>query len=346
MTVATGEQKAALLLRSLPADVAESVLAHVEPAFAERLRARLRELEQAPLPSDHLQQALREFNDLLRIAPREISQAPLPTSSLIDVYIPSQGTQVQVESAALSEPPAADPPPPEIAEPAPNEDPLALLVELEVPVLAAALRDEKLPTVVLALSSLPLAKATDVLRQLPPEVRREAALRLGRAANLNVELQRTVARAVVAKSRRLASNPESLDVDARVKKLADLLRNLEREDRKQVLETLNQTDPETGAKVSGLLYVFEDILRIESRSLQALLAEIDMKTLALALKDADEAIQTKVTDNLSSRARELLMEEMGLLSKVSPKQVREAQGQIVQVIQRLDQEDKLVMMES
>jgi flagellar motor switch protein FliG len=346
MTVATGEQKAALLLRSLPADVAESVLAHVEPAFAERLRARLRELEQVPLPADHLQQALREFNDLLRIAPREISQAPPPPSSLIDVYIPSQGTRVQVESAALSEPPAPAPPPPEIAEPAPNEDPLALLVELEVPILAAALRDEKLPTVVLALSSLPLAKATDVLRQLPPEVRREAALRLGRAANLNVELQRTVARAVVVKSRRLASNPESLDVDARVKKLADLLRNLEREDRKQVLETLNQTDPETGAKVSGLLYVFEDILRIESRSLQALLAEIDMKTLALALKDADEAIQTKVTDNLSSRARELLMEEMGLLSKVSPKQVREAQGQIVQVIQRLDQEDKLVMVES
>jgi flagellar motor switch protein FliG len=230
-------------------------------------------------------------------------------------------------------------------EPAPDKDPLALLLELELPVLVAALRDERLPTVVLVLSSIPLAKATDVLKQLPPEVRRDATIRLGQAMNLNLELQRTVARAVVLKSRRLASNPENLDADARVKKLADLLRNLEREDRKQVLEALGQSDPETAAKVSGLLYVFEDILRIESRSLQALLAEIDMKTLAMALKDADEAIQAKVMDNLSMRARELLTEEMGLLSKVTPKQGRESQGQVVQVIQRLDQEDKLVMMD-
>src|SRR5262249_50869617 len=211
-----------------------------------------------------------------RIVPREVSAAPKTPPPLVDVYIPSQAARALVDPAQPSEPPVPVPHPPEGTA---DEDPLALLLELELPLLVAALRDEKLPTVVLVLSSLPLAKATEVLRQLAPEVRRDATLRLGRAANLNVELQRSVARAVVLKCRHLASHPESLDVDAGVKKLADLLRNLEREDRRQVLEALGQSDPEAAAKVKDLLYSFEDILRIESRSLQALLAEIDMKTL-------------------------------------------------------------------
>jgi len=342
MTVATGEQKAALLLRSLPTDVAESVLAHLEPSHADRLRARLRDLEQTPLPVDQLQQTLREFHDQMRIAPRQVSAEQPANPLLTDVYVPSQAARVLVDLAEQTE----TPPPKEETALAPDEDPLAELQELNVPVLVAALRDEKLPTVVLVLGSIPVEKAIEVLNLLPAENRCDATLRLGRAVNLNLDLQRTVARAVVLKGRRLASNPDSLDGDARVKKLADLLRNLEREDRNQVLEALTKSDADTAAKVKDLLYVFEDLLRIENRSLQALLAEIDMKTLAVALKKAEEAIAARVMDNLSMRARETLTEEMGLLGTINPKQVRESQGQVVQLIQRLDQEGKLAMMES
>lgn len=343
MTVTTGEQRAALLLRSLPADVAESVLARLVPPQADRLRARLRDLDRQPAPPDDLRQALREFNDRLRIAPRQLgtTQTAEPPSAP-DVYVPSRDARSFVDPPG-QQGPAAEPP--AKTEPETEEDPLTLLQGLDVPLLAAALQGERMATLVPVLASLPVAKAGEVLRQLPPEVRRDATLRLGQRATVNPDLQRTLARAVLRKSRELASNPEGLGGDARVNKLAELLRNLDREDRAQVLETLTQTDPETAEKVKAILYVFEDLLRIEGRSLQALLAEIDMKTLAVALRSAEEGIKTRVTDNLSMRARETLTEEMSLLGTVNAKQVREAQGQIVQAMQRLDQEGKLAMQE-
>ena len=199
--------------------------------------------------------------------------------------------------------------------------------------------------VVAALSCLASADASEILKRLPPERRREATLKLARGGPGDARLQRAVARAVVRRGLSLSDDPSALEGDGQARRLAELLRGLERDDRKEVLDNLTQNDPALAEKVKALLYVFEDLLRIEDRSVQALLAEVEMKTLAQAMTGAESDLMTKVMNNLSQRARDTLTEEMGLLGKPRATHIKEARGQVVAVIQRLDSEGKLAMIE-
>jgi flagellar motor switch protein FliG len=118
---------------------------------------------------------------------------------------------------------------------------------------------------------------------------------------------------------------------------------LEKTDRMELLTALEQEDPQTASGVKEYLYQFEDLLAIEDRSVQKLLAEIDSKNLALALKGAQQEIVDKVLSNLSKRARESLAEEMELSGTVPPRHIQEAQKVVLALFQRLDQAGELVM---
>ncbi len=124
-----------------------------------------------------------------------------------------------------------------------------------------------------------------------------------------------------------------------------MLRSLAKPDRLEILTALEQSDAELVAKVKEYLYQFEDLLLIEDRSMQKLLAEIDSKSLATALKGAAEEIQDKVRNNLSKRARETLTEEMEFMGSLPAAQIQQAQKAVVEVVQRLDLAGELVMKE-
>ncbi len=336
-----GESRVALLLKCLPAELAEAVLTRLGPERAGRVRERMQAAPPADSPA--AREALRGFVDRLRRFTASPDGAPkdeFVPSSLAKAILGAIDTAPVAPSQAL--PPAA---PADVPGPAPEADAVRELRELGAVRIGAALRGERTPVVVATLSCLPTAEAGEVLKRLPPERRREATLRLARGAPGDEALRQAVARAVVRRGRLLGDDPAALEGDAEARKLAELLRSLERDDRKEVLAGLEQSDAATAEKVKGLLYVFEDLLRFEDRSVQALLAELEVKALALALSGADEAVAAKVTKNLSQRARDTLAEEMELLGKPRATQVREARNQVVAVIQRLDGEGKLVLME-
>ncbi len=346
-----GEDRAALLLKVLPGALADAVLGRMDADRSARLRERMQAAPAADSPE--ARQLLRTFVDHVRRVGSPGSEAPkdeFVPSALAKAILGAIDTAPVAPSQALPQGPrpeaaTASPEPAAAAGAAPEGDPVEQLRELGAARMAAALRGERTATVVVALSSLPTADVGEVLKRLPPERRREATLRLVKGAPGDADLRRAVARAVVAKGRALGDDLAALEEDAEVRKLAGLLRGLEREDRKEVLESLSRDDPATAEKVKNLLYVFEDLLRFEDRSVQALLAEVEIKTLALALNGADAALAAKVMNNLSQRARDTLTEEIDLLGKPRAPQVLEARGAVVAAVQRLDGEGKLVMLE-
>jgi flagellar motor switch protein FliG len=336
-----GEERAALLLKSLPGELADAVLGHMVPENASRLRQRMQEVPDADSPE--ALQVLHGFVERVRkaAAPGEAGKDEFIASAHAKALLEAIDTAPVSPSRELAQGGADDDPPDDAAE----GDPVQDLKELGAVRTAAVLRAERTPVVVTALSCLPMAEASETLKRLAPERRREATLRLARTAAASPELLRAVARAVVRKGKALSDDPAALEDDSGARKMAELLRGLDRDDRKEVLEGLTRDDPALAEKVKALLYVFEDLMRIEDRSVQALLAEVEMKTLAQAMSGAEEAMMTKVMNNLSQRARDTLTEEMGLLGKPRATQIREARAQVVAVIQRLDSEGKLVMIE-
>jgi flagellar motor switch protein FliG len=299
----------------------------------------LEKLRRQPDAPDDLDEVLREFDELLRqpnaaspAAPEgeKVASGEPPTPRQLAAYRPPSDPEV-----ALPEPEPSLPPLP--------SDPVRALHVMPPALLAGVLHGEQAHTVSLVLDSLPPDKAGEILKQLAPELRREVSVRLSRLNGSSPELLARIARALVQKSRSLSGKRPDSGGDARFEKLAGMLRCLEKAERMEVLAALEEKEPETAGRIKELLYQFEDLLRIHDRSMQKLLSEIDSKTLSIALKGANEAISTKVMNNLSRRARETLMEEMEFLGMAPVAQVRQAQKALVDVIQRLDQAGELMM---
>ena len=122
---------------------------------------------------------------------------------------------------------------------------------------------------------------------------------------------------------------------------AAMLRALVRDERGEVLKQMEAADANFARKVADQLYQFTDILRIDDRAMQAVLSEIDLKTVAMSLTGADEVLTKKVSNNLSSRAREALVDEMSLIVNPSKTKVEDAQTAILTVIRRLESDGKL-----
>ena len=132
--------------------------------------------------------------------------------------------------------------------------------------------------------------------------------------------------------------------DARFQKMAELLWTLECTERTEALAALQEHDAAAANQVRELLYQFADLLRLDARSIQKVLGQMDGKVLAVALKGAGDDIKQIVMDNMSKRAREGLLEEMEFLNNLQPDQIQQAQKTVVGVIQQLDQAGEIVML--
>jgi flagellar motor switch protein FliG len=348
----TGQEKAALLLSRLPQAEAEGVLAQLDPERGSRLRAQMQHFRQTPPPSDAVNQILDDLDRLLR---EQAGVAAGPAPAAEPQAPPAAAAPEGGDEARPQEEPAAK----EAAESLPDEeaiaaDPLSALREMtgaepanaagNLDRLALALSDEHPRTVALVLDQMDADRAGEVLKRLHPEMRRAVSVQLGKDVAVSPDLIGRIVRTVLAKCRTLAEAPPAASGN-RFKRMAEMMRRLDKPDRMEVLAALEQSDAQTAAQVKEFLYSFDDVLLIEDRSMQKLLAEIDSKSLASALKSASDEIKDKVRNNLSKRARETLNEEMELLGPLAPPAIQQAQKAVVEVIQRLDQAGELTMLQ-
>jgi flagellar motor switch protein FliG len=289
------EQAIAAILRALPADLADRVLARLHEPVADRLRARLKMADGVP---GRIDDALKEIADVQRIAER----------------------------------------PPPLA---PGDDAVRALKAVSADRLLLALAGEQPSTITLVLSCLDQAAAGDLLKRLPADVRPEVALRLGRPAPPNKALVDRLARAILTKCRATTEVAPEPTPDDRARRVAGLFRALARPERVAALKRLGADDADTAAKVNEHLYQFDDLLKVEDRPLQMILAETDLKTVALALQGAGQAITAKVFANLSSRARESVAEESSLLGNPAKPKIEEARASILAIIRKFDEEERI-----
>lgn len=340
----TGHEKAALLLNNLAPRVTDVVLNQLGAEQGGFLRAELQRLQKSPPPVAMVDQMLAEFDALLdQLSPAMVARTPEPA-------LPPQGLGGYASFAppAKGFPAGRERRPTNDTPPISQEDlahPLETLRQLPAEPLAGLLHGEQARTVALIMNTLTADQAGEVLKRLPPPVRREVAVQLGDGVTARPEVLQRIAKALLGKSGAANDKPAETESKTRFKRMAEILRLLEDVERGEILTALEEHDSSVAAAIKAFLYHFEDLLRIDDRSMQKLLSEIDLKTLALALKNAPDSIRDKILRNLSQRAQEMLEEELEFLGAVPAPQVKQAQKQVVEVIQRLDQAGELVMLE-
>jgi flagellar motor switch protein FliG len=317
----TGLDKVAVLVKSLGPKAAEAVLAQLGPEQSTRVRARMQQLDAAPESQQALDDVLRE---IARVLPNAAA-APKPTVNIV-----------------VAEEPAVEAPE---EEPELPSDPLEALPQLAPERIASALAGESPRTVSLVLHLLETARAGEVYKGLTPELRREVSLQFASQPMPPLAVLRRIAQGIVQKTQALREAPPMPGAGDRIKKMAEFIRLLDRTERTELLATLDSKDAPTAQKIKDLLYVFDDLLQIENLSLQKMLAELDTKTLATALKGATPAIQHKFLTNLSKRAQDALQDEIDLMGNVPKARIEQARQGIADVIRRLDERGELVMVE-
>lgn len=205
----------------------------------------------------------------------------------------------------------------------------------------AALRGEAPQTVALVVSNLHTTLAAQVLAQLPPDRQADVARRVANMTEISPDIVREVEGVIRQKLSNVIS--QEYAASGGVKSLADILNHADRPTERNVIDTLSESDPVLAEEIRNLLFVFEDIVKIDDRSVQLVLREVDQNHLTLALRGASEEVKQKIVTNMSQRGAEMLLEEIEFLPPQRRSAVEEAQSAIVAVIRRLEQTGAIVL---
>ena len=125
--------------------------------------------------------------------------------------------------------------------------------------------------------------------------------------------------------------------------VAGILNSMDRASEKTAFASISQKDPELAERIRGLMFVFDDLVKLDDRAIQELLKEINKEQVALALKAAKEEMKEKIFKNMSERAVQLLREDMEARGPVKLSDVEKTQQAILKVAQRLAEEGKIVL---
>jgi flagellar motor switch protein FliG len=201
--------------------------------------------------------------------------------------------------------------------------------------ICAFLRGEHPQTTALVIANLPSTElAAKVLALLPAEEQAEIALRIAVMGQTAPDVVKEVAQVMARKLGTVLQHEYS--AAGGIDSLADILNNSDRATERNILDHLAESNSALADEVRSRLFVFEDLLRLDDRTIQAVLKETDAKDLALALRGVADDVKERLLANMSQRAAEILNEEMDLMQPQPRRVVEEAQSKIVAVVRRLE----------
>ena len=201
--------------------------------------------------------------------------------------------------------------------------------------IAAFLTDESPQTIALVIANLSPGIGAKVLGQLPPEMQPDVALRIALMGETSPAVVRDVAQGLRDKLSNVLEHEYSSA--GGVETIADLLGQAGRSTERIVLQNIGATHEDLAEEIRARLFTFEDLHRLTDCDLQIVLRDLDQKDLVLALRGVPDWLREKITGNMSSRAAELLLEDIEAQPPQRKHVVEEAQGRIVAVVRRLEE---------
>jgi flagellar motor switch protein FliG len=216
-----------------------------------------------------------------------------------------------------------------------NDMPFNFLSHADPRQLLSYVQYEHPQTIALVLAHIPSALASSILSGLAPEVQSDVAHRIAVMDRTSPDVIRQVE---LALQRKLSTvlQPDELSTVGGLQPLVDIINRADRTTERLILEALEARNPEIAEEIRRRMFMFEDIVNLDDRSIQLVLRQVEPADLATALKGVADAVRDKVTGNLSERGRENLLEEIDLQGPVKVKMVEEAQTKIVSVIRSLE----------
>ena len=320
----SGLRKAAVLLVQMGKEHSSQVLRSLRESEVEAVMAEIARLEDLDLET--VDAVLSEFHELAA-ARKYFTQGGMPFAE--EVLIATLGPEkARVVMARLSA--------------ALVEMPFEFLHRVDPRLILSFLQDEHPQTITLVLAHMVAEQAAVVLGGLPESTQADVAHRLAVMDRTSPEIVKQVETHL---ERRLSTVLQSSDYSAvgGVKPLVEIINHSDRTTERLILEGLEQRDQELAEEVRTHMFMFEDIVSLDDRSVQLLLRQVEAKDLAVALKGVRPDVRDKIVTNMSERAALALQEEMEVLGPTRLKQVEEVQVLIVRQIRALEESGQIII---
>ncbi len=222
--------------------------------------------------------------------------------------------------------------------------PFEFLRTIDPEQISTTIQHEHPQVITLLLSHLKIEKAALVLQNLPESIRSNIAIRLAKMDRTNPEVLSVVERILERRFAGIMSQNEVQNMVGGVESLAEILNRVDRNTEKRILEDLEAIDQTLATDIRNLMFVFEDIVRLDDKSIQRLLRDVDTKDLGLALKGANDDIRSIFFKNMSEKAAKLLKDDIEMMGPVLMKDVSEVQTKIVGVVRSLEQAGEIIIL--
>ena len=203
------------------------------------------------------------------------------------------------------------------------------------------IQDEHPQTIAMILSYLTASQAAMVLGALPPEKQADVAKRIAMMDRTSPDVIKEVEDILEQKLASLVS--QDYTIVGGVDSVVAILNTVDRGTEKHIMENLEIEEPELADEIRKKMFVFEDILMLDDRSIQRVLRDVENNELAVALKNANEDVRNAIFSNLSTRLADMIREDMDFMGPVRMKDVEEAQQKIVNVIRKLEDSAEIVI---
>lgn len=320
-----GVRKAAIFLVAVGDEVGKKILQNLAESDVQRLTEEIADLRSVP-PELSLE-VVEEFHEMLETQHYMVHGGlDYATRLLVDAF----GKQRAEDLLAVVK----------RAQEASQSD-LSVLQRLDPQQLGKFLESEHPQTVAVVLAHLDARRGSTVIDSLSEERRVESIRRLAAMRQFSPEMAQRVAMIL---HRRLENMGDTgRKAYSGYKAVADLLNRMQSEETKKILDEIEATDTAMALNIRNLMFTFEDLVTIPPASIREIVAAADKRQLALALRGAQEDLRAHVYAAMSSRAADMLKEDMEVMGPVRAREVAGAQHEILALARNLEAEGKVIL---
>lgn len=319
----SGKQKAAILLVSLRPEISSAVFKHLKEDEIEDLTLEIAGIKR--VQPDQRDAVLEEFHELMVAREylehggieyaRELLEKALGSAKADDI-INRLTASLQVR-------------------------PFDFARKTDATQLFNFIQNEHPQTIALILAYLDPEQAGLILSSLTPELQVNVAKRLAKLDRTTPEVLQEIESTL--EQRLSAFIVDDYTVAGGIESAVNILSMVDRATEKTIIDSLEEEEPELAEEIRKRMFVFEDIISLDDRSIQKVLREVESKDLALALKTASEEVSSRLYKNMSKRAGEMLKEDIEFMGPVRLRDIEEAQQKIVSTIRRLEEAGEIII---
>lgn len=318
----SGSERAAIFLMSLSEKEAAEVMKHMPVSEVQRLGKAMASLRK--VSRGQADTVLSQFTDNVEGDAPMVGRSPTFLKRLLTSSLGEEKASKVLDRIVEDEPRGLD-----------------SLQLMEAKEVTEVIHREHPQVIAVVLAGLDAKKAGEVIAQLPVRLSTEVVTRIARMEEIP---QHTIAELDEVMQQRFSqSGSHKVTSLGGVRSAAEILNMVDKEIEHQILENLNQENPPLGQEIQDNMFVFDNLLSVDDRGIQALVREISTDVLVIALKGADAALQDKIFRNMSKRAGEMLRSDLEAKGPVRIAEVEAAQKEIVTVARRLADEGTIIL---